>query len=176
MKRLLALAVLAVATNAFAGDAPKAAPNPMLEAAFKDGVGNWTCTGTWNDPAGKTMNVTSKGKITKALGGHQYVGEFNSPKVGEMPAMKTMVEWHYDPITKGLVSIMVCDNGDAARTTSNGMQGQSMIWTGEGTMMGQAMKFRTTQTAKSPKEMTMLHEVETSGNWVKMGEEACKKN
>ena len=176
MNRLLAVAVLAVNSTAFAaGEGPKSAPNAMLEAAFKDGVGNWTCTGTWNDPAGKTMTVTSKGKISKQLGGHQYVGEFSSPKMGDFPAMKSMAEWHYDPISKGLVSTMVCDSGDAARSTSNGMQGQSIIWTGEGTMMGQPMKMRTTETMKSAKEMTMVHEVETNGNWVKMGEEICKK-
>ncbi len=177
MNRLVVVAALAVASSAFAaGEGPKTAPNAMLEAAFKDGVGNWTCTGTWYDPSGKSMTVTSKGKITKVLGGHQYLGEFSSPKAGDMPAMKSTAEWHYDPLSKGLVGTMVCDSGDASRSTSNGMQGQSIIWTAEGTMMGQPMKMRTTETVKSAKEMTMLHEVETNGNWAKMGEETCKKN
>ncbi len=178
MNRLLAIAVFAVSANAFAGEAPaKTAPNPMLEAAFKDAAGNWTCTGTWNDPAsGKSMTMTSKAKIAKALNGHQYTAEFSSPKAGDMPAMKSNAEWHYDPISKGLVSTMVCDSGDVSRSTSNGVQGQTIIWMSEGTMMGNPMKMRSTHTMKSAKEMAMVYEVEANGNWAKMGEETCKKN
>ncbi|MEZ0311140.1 MAG: hypothetical protein ACAI38_05175 [Myxococcota bacterium] len=178
MYRLLALSIVALSTTAFAGEMPpKAAPNSMLEAAFKDAAGTWTCTGTWNDPAsGKSMTMTSKAKIAKALNGHQYTAEFSSPKTGDMPAMKSNAEWHYDPISKGLVGNMVCDSGDVSRSTSNGVQGQTIIWVSEGTMMGNPMKMRATHTTKSAKEMTMVYEVEANGNWAKMGDETCKKN
>lgn len=177
MNRLLALAVFAVSANAFAaGEAAKPAPNPMLEAVFKDSPGTWTCTGTWNDPSGKSMTMTSKAKFSKALDGHQYVAEFSSPKQGDMPAMKSNAEWHYDPISKGLVGTMVCNSGDVSRSTSNGLQGQSVIWTSEGTMMGAPMKMRSTHTMKSAKELAMVYEVDANGTWTKMGEETCKKN
>lgn len=176
MRILTALTLLAFTTPALAGDKPEAPkPNAMLEAAFKDAPGSWTCKGTWSDPSGKTMTVTTKAKFTKALGGHQYTAEFSAPKNDAMPAMKTFSEWHYDPITKGLVSTMVSDNGDASRATSTGMNGQTIIWNAEGTMMGQPAKMRMTQVTKSPKEVAMTYEAEANGNWVKVGEESCKK-
>ncbi len=179
MHRLLVLAVLAVASSAFAAgeklETPK--PNAMLEAAFKDAAGSWTCKGTWNDPAtGKSVTATSKAKFAKELDGHQYVAEFTMPKSETMPAMKSNAEWHYDPISKGLVGTMVSSSGDVARATSNGLQGSSIIWMSEGTMMGQPMKMRSTHTMKGPKEMAMVYEVEANGNWTKMGEDTCKKN
>lgn len=178
MHRLLAVAVLTFASTAFAAgekmEAPK--PNAMLETAFKDAVGSWTCKGTWNDPSGKTMTATTKAKFTKELDGHQYAAVFDMPKSDAMPAMKSHAEWHYDPISKGLVGTMVCSSGDVSRATSSGQQGTSIVWTSEGTMMGQPMKMRSTHTWKSPKEMTMVHEVEAGGNWAKMGEDTCKKN
>lgn len=176
MRILSAFAVAAFATSAFAADkveAPK--PSAMLEAAFKDAPGNWTCKGTWSEPNGSSMTVTTKAKFAKTLGGHQYTAEFTMPKSATMPGMKTFSEWHYDPITKGLVSTMVSDNGDASRATSTGMNGQTIIWNMEGTMMGQPTKMRMTQTTKGPKEVAMIYEVEANGSWMKIGDESCKK-
>ena len=50
-----------------------------------------------------------------------------------------------------------------------------MVWTEEGAMMGQPAKTRTTVTRKSPKEITVVTEVDNKGAWQKMGEDHCKK-
>lgn len=147
----------------------------MLEAAFKSSVGTWSCKGTMKTPSGGQEEMKTTGKISKALDGNLYIGEFSSPKTASYPAMKTHMEWHYDPTVQMLVANSVSDNGDASRGTSNGVQGQSMVWNDEGTMGGQKMKSRTTQLWKNDKEMTMTFEAEMGGNWVPVGDQTCKR-
>ncbi|MBC7794439.1 MAG: hypothetical protein H7Z43_12105 [Clostridia bacterium] len=175
MKILMIAGTLFFAANAFAETA-QTAPNPMLDSSFKQATGSWTCKGTMKTPTGSQTEVKTTGKIAKALGGHQYVGEFSYPKSDSFPAMKSITEWHYDPTAKTLVANSVSDNGDASRGTSNGLQGQAMVWTSEGTMGGTQMKSRSTQLYKNDKEMTMSFEAEVGGNWTPVGQQVCKKD
>lgn len=150
-------------------------PAAMLDQLMKSSAGTWACEGTYTGADGTAEKMKSTAKIIRELNGNLYVGEFNTPKSAKMPATKSHAEWYYDGVSKTVVHTMVCDSGDSGRSTSPGRTGDTSVWMGEGTMMGQPMKTRMTITYKGEKEITLSHEVDKGGTWVKFGDEVCKK-
>lgn len=174
MKKLIVFASLLVCPAALAE--PAAKPAVMLEAAFKDAPGTWSCVGQWTLPGEtKSFATRSKLRIVRVLGGHQYFGEVSMPKSEGMPAKECHIAWHYDPSAKMLADTTVCDDGYTSHSQSNGMQGNSTIWTGDATITGVPSKLRSTTTMKNPSEMLMVNELEVSDAWVKIGEETCRR-
>jgi hypothetical protein len=150
-------------------------PPAMLDELMKSSVGTWKCEGSFTGPDGAQEKMKSTAVIKKELNGNLYTGEFTMPKSAKMPASKSHAQWFYDGVNKNVTMTNVCDHGDTSKSTTSGRNGETSVWTGEGTMMGQPMKMRTTITYKSDKEMTMSYEMDKGGTWVKMGDDVCKK-
>lgn len=153
-------------------------PNPALTDAFKDMAGTWACTGTMDNPQapGNQLKTQGEMKIASELDGFAYTGMYRMEKNAAMPIpMKARFEWGWDDGKKTLVEFGFDNIGSNWSGTSPGMKDGAMVWTDEGAMMGQPSKTRTTVTKKSPREITVLTEIENKGAWQKMGEDRCKK-
>ena len=177
---VLALPALAQQSSS-SGPAAKPAPprpNPALTEAFKDMAGTWACTGTMDNPLSPGTQVKTQGemKLASELDGFAYSGLYKMEKNAAMPApMKARFSWGYDDAKKKLVELGFDNIGSAWAGTSDGMKDGAIVWAEEGAMMGQPAKTRTTVTRKSPKEITVVSEMENKGAWQKMGEDRCKK-
>lgn len=173
------LAVLALALPARAeGPPPPPKPAPALVEAFKGMEGTWACTGSMDNPVKPGSQVATQGemKISREVDGFAYSGSFRAEKNDAMPAGgKVHLYWGYDAAKQKLIEFGFDNAGSIWTGTSDGLKGDSVVWAEEGTMMGQAMKSRTTVTVKSPRENVIVTEVEEKGAWRKMGEDHCKK-
>ncbi len=132
-------------------------PPAMLDQLMKDSPGSWKCEGAFTGPDGAQEKMKSSVVIKRELNGNLYTGEFSMPKTGKMPATKTHAEWFFDGVNKNVVSTMTasCESGDTSATRPRmGRTGDTAVWTGEGTMMGQSMKTRMTMTYKGDKELS----------------------
>jgi len=157
---------------------PKPKPNPALVEAFKDAAGTWTCTGSMDNPQspGTQIKTKSEMKISPEADGFAYSGSYHLEKNAAMPAgMKGMLHWGWDDSKGKLVELGFDNLGSTWSGTSDGMKGDTTVWSEEGAMMGQPMKSRTTVTKKSAKEITVVSEIDNKGAWQKMGEDHCKK-
>jgi hypothetical protein len=87
-----------------------------------------------------------------------------------------MIHWGYDSVDKHFVEMGVDSSGGMFHGTSEGWQGDQMVWKEEGVMMGKKANMRTTVTKASDKEIQVKAEMEAEpGKWVAMGEDHCKK-
>ena len=181
--RVLAAGLL-VAMPALGEDTSKQKPTPpkpapALTEAFKDMSGTWTCSGSMDNPQapGTQVKTKSEMRISPAVDGFAYTVAFKSEKNAAMPAgAKGVIQFGFDPTRNKLVESGYDNLGSSWQGTSDGQKDGATVWNEEGTMMGQAMKTRTTVTRKGAKEVTMLSEVESKpGAWQKMGEDTCRK-
>lgn len=154
-------------------------PAPALAEAFKDMSGTWSCSGSMDNPQAPGTQVKTKTemKISTAVDGFAYTGAWKSEKNAAMPAgAKGTMQWGYDTSRNKLVEMGFDNMGSAWQGASDGEKDGKTVWMEEGVMMGQPMKSRTTVTRKSPKEITLMTEIETKpGAWQKMGEDTCRK-
>jgi hypothetical protein len=176
---LAVFAPLVFALPAHAEDPPAPPkPAPALVEAFKGMEGTWACTGSMDNPAKPGTQVSTKGemKISREVDGFVYSGAFKMDKNAVMPMEgKARLHWAYDSSKKQLVEFGYDNAGSVWSSTSDGLKDGAVVWTGEGTMMGQSMKSRTTVNIKSPHEITVVSEMDNKGAWQKMGEDHCKK-
>ena len=157
-------------------EAPK--PAPEMEAMIKSMSGNWKCTGKMNMPADQGGTVETKGTMSfkGELGGFAMVGEHKGEKSKTMPAVQGMINIGYDAQKKEFEELYQDNMGGMGHASSKGMEGDKLVWDGEGQMMGKAMKTKMTITKKSDKEHSITHEADMGdGKWVTMMEETCKK-
>jgi hypothetical protein len=179
---ILVLALPALAqqssTSASAAKPAPPKPNPALTEAFKDMSGTWNCTGSMDNPQspGSQIKTKSEMKIAPEVDGFAYAGTFKVEKNAAMPSgAKGHIHWGWDASKSKLVEFGFDNVGSTWSGTSDGQKGDAVVWTEEGSMMGQPAKTRTTVTRKGPKEITLLTEVDNKGAWQKMGEDHCKK-
>ena len=59
--------------------------------------------------------------------------------------------------------------------TSDGMKDGAIVWAEEGARRGQPVKTRTTVTRKSPREITVVSEIDNKGAWQKICEAAPRR-
>ena len=157
-------------------EAPK--PAPEMVAMTKSMVGTWKCTNKMMMPPdqGGTMEGKSTVTFKSELNGFALMGEMKMDKVKMMPASKGMIHIGYDPMKKMFMQGWSDDMGGMDMASSKGMEGDKLVWDGEGQMMGKGMKTRMTMTMKGPKELSTVHEGDMGdGKWVTMMEESCKK-
>ena len=176
---LAIVAPLALALPAHA-DGPPAPPKPApaLVEAFKGMEGTWACTGNMDNPVkpGTQLATKSEMKLTSELDGFAYSGSFKMEKNAAMPAGgKVHIHWGYDTAKQKLVEYGFDNAGSSWSGTSDGLKEGNLVWAEEGSMMGQAMKSRTTVTIKNPHEIVVVSEIDNKGAWQKMGEDHCKK-
>lgn len=67
------------------------------------------------------------------------------------------------------------DAGGAVRGESDGMQDGRMVWSEEGTMMGQRAKSTTTIMPKGKDQMDVQFSMQSSGGSVMTGADRCKR-
>ena len=171
-----ALASVALAASpAKANSPPK--PAPLLVEAFKGMVGSWACQGKFKkgDGTGETDSESTM-VISAQLDGFTYSGTYQVPKSELMPnGMQGQILWSYDSANRKLLEFFVDSYGGTGRGTSDGLQGDTLVWNEDQVLMGQAKKVRTTLRRSSPSEFELTFDAEGNGTWVNMGRNVCKK-
>jgi hypothetical protein len=154
------------------------APAPEFIEASKYFIGTWKCEGTqpagpWG-PGGKaSTNLKFKMEM-----GNFFVALDGDMKLDSKPPMKMAFKGinGYDAANKKMMRMDWDSTGGMASLSSAGWEGDKMVFTGEGNMMGHQMKLRHTMTKKSDTEMTSMFEATgPDGKWMPMGEDTCKK-
>jgi hypothetical protein len=154
------------------------APPAELTAASKYFMGKWKCEGAmpagpWG-PASKSMtNLSFKMEL-----GDFFMAIDGDMKTDSKPPMKMMFKGMngYDAATKKMMRTDYDSMGNMATLTSPGWEGDKMVFTGEGMMMGKKAKIRHTMTKKSDTEFSsQFEQAGPDGKWMSMGEDTCKK-
>lgn len=178
--RVLAAGLL-VATPVLAEESSGAPPRPApaLTEAFKDMSGTWSCSGSMENPQAPGTQVKTKTemKISPVVDGFAYAASWKMEKNAAMPGgAKGTMQWGFDTGRNKLVEAGFDNMGSTWSGTSDGSKDGTIVWTEEGTMMGQPTRTRTTVTRKSPTHVTVTTEVESRpGAWQKLGEDSCRK-
>jgi hypothetical protein len=196
MNRILSgvLLSLTIATPAFAqqkapepAKAPEAGkpeaakmmpPKPAPEMAqLKLMQGSWKCSGKMEATPFSPAHAMETRVIGKPdLDGFWMVVRIEGKKTKEMPmAFKGVWSGTYDPGAKKFESTFIDNMGGLGVQSSTGWEGDKMVWSGEGTMMGQKVGMRDTFTKKSDTELVHTFEMQSGGKWMPMGEETCKR-
>ena len=152
--------------------APKPAPE-MAQLKFFDG--SWSCAGDFPaGPMGPAQKTKSTVKSHTAMGGFWQVGDVSMTS----PGMSMQGTFHttYDAGQKRYVMLWVDNMGGYAQQTSPGFEGDKLVYTGEGNMMGQKMQARDTFTKGADGSLKHSAEGQMNGQWVSMGEEICHKS
>src|SRR5262249_46635887 len=113
------------------------APKPAPEMAqLKPFEGNWSCRREGPaGPLGPGQKTKSTVKSHTGMGGFWQVGTVTMAA----PPMEGSFHITYDAGQKKYVMLWVDTMGGYAQQTSNGWEGDTMVFTGEGNMMGQKM-------------------------------------
>ena len=153
-------------------------PTPAPEMAqLKTMQGTWKCSGKMEaTPFSPAHAMQSTVTCKPDLDGFWMVTRIEGKKSKEMPmAFKGVWSSTYDSSAKKFTSTFIDNMGGMGMQASTGWDGDKMVWSGEGMMMGQKMGMRDTFTKKGDKEMLHTFEMEMGGKWTPMGEETCKK-
>jgi hypothetical protein len=154
----------------------KPKPAPALVNAFKGMTGTWACKGKFKKSDGSDLDSSSTMVITAELDGFTYSGAYQVPKGDMLPTgMQGQMFWSYDTANRKLVEFFADSFGGIGRGTSDGLQGDTVVWDEDEVLMGQPRKVRTTVTRVSPTEMSLQFDTEANGTWVNMGSNTCKK-
>ena len=81
----------------------------------------------------------------------------------------------FDTAAKKFVALGVDNVGGWITETSPGWEGDKIVWTGEGSVLGQKIGFRETFTKKSDKELVWTAEMKMAKDWVLLGTDSCKR-
>jgi hypothetical protein len=154
-------------------------PPPELDTLFKSYVGSWKCDTTFAagafGPGSPEAKVKTDVKIKKDLGGYWYKGEFKIKKSKAMPGLEGVFLLGYDPGLKAPINITYDSTGGSAMETAPGATPEKIVFSGDGRMMGMAVKFRETMAPKSAKEMMHVFEADMGKGFQLMGTDECKK-
>jgi hypothetical protein len=83
----------------------------------------------------------------------------------------------YDPMAKKFTRDDFDSMGAHTEMTSAGWEGDKLVFSGEGMMMGQKTKFRHTMTKKTDAEFASTMEMAgPDGKWKPMFDDVCKKS
>jgi len=169
-------AVVAAAPGAPAMPMGPAKPDARLDD-MKWIEGNWKCDGKM--PAGamgpdsKEMAYKSTMKVKRGLGGFWYVGEYEVKKTKDFPGMQASFTLGHDG--KKYLSMGHDSMGGYGSSVATAWEGDKLVYTGEGMMMGMKTKSRDTVTKKGDKEMSYKSEADMGKGLNVMGEDNCKK-
>jgi hypothetical protein len=146
-------------------------PAELKQLAIFDG--NWTCSGEGKmDPNAPPQKTASTVKAHRGMGGFWQVGTVT---MTAPHAFEGMFHTTYDPGQKQYVMVWVDSMGGYSQGTSSGWEGDKLVYTGEGTMMGEKMPMRDTFTKNADGSFKHMGEAQMKGQWTSMGEETCKK-
>jgi hypothetical protein len=197
MKKLLVIALgvgcasLATAEDkkaapAKAGDKSAAAANagppkaaPEFVGATKYFIGSWSCDGKMPaGPWGPEAKMTSKLGFKMDMNNFWMILDGEQKSMGAQPmTMSFRGNNSYDPSTKKLMRMDYDSMGGIMHMSSPGWEGNKLVFSGEGMMMGQKMKIRHTMTKKSDTEFASAFETAgADGKFSPMGDDVCKKD
>jgi hypothetical protein len=157
------------------------APKPAAELAGVAWMaGTWNCKGTV--PAG-AMGPNSPAEsykgtavIKKTLDGFWYSLEYRQQRSKTHPlAIRYQALMGYDSAQKKLIMLGADNMGGNVRSTSTGMDGDKLVFTGEGSFMGAAATSRDTVT-KAEGEVTWEAAMKPAGaaDFVVLSVDKCK--
>jgi len=156
-------------------------PAPELDQ-LKLMAGDWICDGTMPagamGPGSPAQKIKSTMKVKKSMDGFWYTMDYEEKKSKDHPvAIKAHGPMGYDPAQKKFIMFGVDNMGGYMTETSPGWEGDKMVMTGDGTMMGQKASVRDTITRKGDKEFVWASDMKMGGapDFVPMGEQHCKK-
>jgi hypothetical protein len=168
-----ALATLAVFQGALAQTAPP--PPPAELAQLKVFEGTWTCHGNVPEgPLGPARKTNTHVNAHKDLGGMWYSGRVEESASKANPhAFAGMFHMGYDTAAKSFVMVWVDNVGGWANQTASGWDGDRLVFSGPGSMMGQKIAARDTFTKKGA-DLAHLGELQMNDKWVVVQDETCK--
>jgi hypothetical protein len=176
MKTTIASAavLLLAASSALAQQAPKPAPEMSQLKAY---AGSWKCSGDAPaSPFGPAHKTQSSLMLKADLDGFWYTGPMAEMKTASSSQpVKGMLHLGYDPKGKQYVMVWVDNFGSWANEMSTGWQGDTMVWTGDMTTMGEKTGARDTFVKKGDNEFSHKFELNMKGQWSPIVDETCKK-
>lgn len=150
-------------------------PAPQMDQLAKM-AGTWKCDGT-ADPtqvsAGGKFKATTK--TTKDLNGHWYAMRYEEQKSKDHPAYTMLAHFGWDASSNQFVQFAADDYGGWQHLTGPGWENDKLVWTGDGAMMGQKVRFTQTMTRKSDREMDVTTEAQMDGGQRWSMHLTCKK-
>jgi hypothetical protein len=168
----------AAAPPAAAAAPPPPAPKPAAELdQLKYFEGTWKCAGKQPaGPFGPEHDYKSSFKMKKDVDnfwiGLEY--EQKKSKVHPVPIKaKGFVGW--DSVAKKFVTIGVDNTGGWITESSTGWEGDKLVFSGDGSMMGQKVSFRETYAKKSDKAFLWTGEMKLGKDFISVGTDDCKK-
>jgi Protein of unknown function (DUF1579) len=171
-------AVKPAAASAAAAAPPPPAPKPAAELdQLKYFEGTWKCAGKQPaGPFGPEHDYKSSFKMKKDVDdfwiGLEYAQK--KSKVHPMPIKaKGFVGW--DSVAKKFVTIGVDNTGGWITESSTGWEGDKLVFSGDGSMMGQKVSFRETYAKKSDKAFLWTGEMKMGKDFISVGTDDCKK-
>jgi hypothetical protein len=157
---------------------PPPAPKPAAELEqLKYFEGTWKCAGKQPaGPFGPEHDYKSSFKMKKDVDNF-WVGleyEQKKSKVHPMPIKaKGFVGW--DSVAKKFVTIGVDNTGGWITESSTGWEGDKLVFSGDGSMMGQKVSFRETYAKKGDKAFLWTGEMKMGKDFISVGTDDCKK-
>jgi hypothetical protein len=178
MKARLILVVLPlvvfITAAAIAADNEKA-PSKLRELDYLGGT--WQCKGTafaFGDQPKHDVVATTKG--TWILNDMWLEIRYVELKTKANPhPFNVRGFFGYDPEQKKLALGSIENDGGYSTESSNGWEGDAIVFTGPNHMGGMTVTGRDTWTKKSKTKLTYSFEIEDKGNWTKLIEETCTR-
>ena len=173
------IAALALSSLAFAKDAAPPAPAMPAELAQLDFfAGTWHCTGkAAAGPMGPEHATTATVHAGKVIGGRwlHVTYDENKSAVNPMP-YHVGVYMGYDSAKKQFVESCVDVFGGYCNESGSGWNGDTMIFEGMASGMGEPGGARDTFTKKGANELAHIGEMQgPDKKWTKTDEETCHK-
>ena len=173
----LLFVVFALAFTVFAEEPKESTmPDPMLRQ-LDYFAGTWQCRGiAYANPMAPEHASSAEVTAKWSLGGYWMPVSYTEKKSAQnaMPFALNAF-FGYDPQMKQFVIGGVDNMGGYSTGSSDGWDGDTMIFAGPWHMASMTANSRDTFTKKSAREFTHLGEIEMNGQWVKLGMETCTK-
>jgi Protein of unknown function (DUF1579) len=157
---------------------PPPAPKPAAELdQLKYFEGTWRCAGKQPaGPFGPEHDYKSSFKMKKDVDnfwiGLEY--EQKKSKVHPLPIKaRGFVGW--DSVAKKFVTVGVDNTGGWITESSTGWEGDKLVFSGDGSMMGQKVSFRETYAKKGDKAFLWTGEMKMGKDFISVGTDDCKK-
>jgi hypothetical protein len=153
-------------------------PAPEFLAATKYFLGSWNCDGKMAaGPWGPEMKATSTLGFKLTMNDFYMSIDGDQKIAGPQPMSMSFHGMNgWDPMSKKLMRNDYDSTGGYVALSSPGWEGDKIVFSGEGMMMGKKMKMRHTMAKKGDAEFVSTFEtIGADGKPSPMGEDVCKK-
>ena len=164
--------------HAVAQGAPAAPKTSHELGKMKWMTGTWQCTGkTMASAMGPEHPTEARVEVATGLEGFWMISRYREKRTAQNTVPISADEyWTYDAAANNWQRMAMDTTGGWAVGTSPGWDRGKIVWTSEGPMGGQKMKFRNTFTQKSDREIAYVGEMGSSdGKFSTVWNITCKK-